>query len=214
MNIKRLSYSPIDLIVCAGRTCTDTLEGNPEAYVWDVIDGDGKNFITGLIQKGHESVIEHVYYTFHVDGLSRAALQELARHRLASYSVKSTRYTLKKLLDSTEENLRDQFVHTGDYHIDELILNQMISIHGLLRYNQRFNISTPNDKLKYALPEAFKTTVVFTINARSLRNFLKLRSSKRALWEMRELAAGIYDHLPMDHKFMFEDVMTNVEGES
>ena len=45
----------------------------------------------------HASTIEHLSYTFDIDGVSRALLQELARHRIASYSVKSTRYTLKEL---------------------------------------------------------------------------------------------------------------------
>ena len=47
----------------------------------------------------HASTIEHLSYNFDIDGVSRALLQELARHRIASYSVKSTRYTLKELRD-------------------------------------------------------------------------------------------------------------------
>ena len=45
----------------------------------------------------HSSTIEHLVYSFDIDGISRAVLQELARHRIASYTVKSTRYTLKEL---------------------------------------------------------------------------------------------------------------------
>ena len=47
----------------------------------------------------HSSTIEHLNYSFDIDGISRAVLQELARHRIASYTVKSTRYTLKELKD-------------------------------------------------------------------------------------------------------------------
>ena len=47
----------------------------------------------------HASTIEHLVYSFDIDGISRAVLQELARHRIASYTVKSTRYTLKELKD-------------------------------------------------------------------------------------------------------------------
>jgi thymidylate synthase (FAD) len=47
----------------------------------------------------HASTLEHLVYTFDIDGISRACLQELVRHRMASYSVKSTRYTLKELKD-------------------------------------------------------------------------------------------------------------------
>jgi len=49
------------------------------------------------IKNKHSSTLEHINYTFDIDGISRACLQELARHRMASLSVKSTRYTLKEL---------------------------------------------------------------------------------------------------------------------
>lgn len=64
-----------------------------------------------------------------------------------------------------------------------------------------------NDVSKYCLPEALKTSLIWTINARSLRNFLTLRSSKRALWEMRELAAKVFAAIPDDHQFIFADCM-------
>ena len=51
----------------------------------------------------HKSTLEHLVYTFDIDGISRACLQELARHRIASYSVKSTRYTLKELKEEILE---------------------------------------------------------------------------------------------------------------
>ena len=47
----------------------------------------------------HASTIEHLVYSFDIDGISRAVLQEICRHRVASYTVKSTRYTLKELKD-------------------------------------------------------------------------------------------------------------------
>ena len=62
-----------------------------------------------------------------------------------------------------------------------------------------------NDKLKYALPECWKVQLTSTINARSLQIFLKLRSSKAALWEIRELANHLYSVLPEEHKYLFKD---------
>jgi len=61
-----------------------------------------------------------------------------------------------------------------------------------------------NDKAKYCLPESYKTELTWSINARSLQNFLTLRSSKSALWEIRELAYSVYQALPKDHKYLFE----------
>lgn len=62
-----------------------------------------------------------------------------------------------------------------------------------------------NDELKYAIPECWKVKLTSTFNARSLQNFLKLRSSKAALWEIRELANHLYSALPEDHKYLFTD---------
>ena len=53
----------------------------------------------------HASTIEHLSYSFDIDGVSRACLQQLCRHRLASYTVQSTRYTLSKLLKNEESFL-------------------------------------------------------------------------------------------------------------
>ena len=159
----------------------------------------------------HESTIEHLVYSFDIDGISRACLQELARHRIASLSVKSTRYTLKELLNSDVDFWFDSpadceweeaakfLVFTGDDLVDSHNIRQL----GLLQQRLRSGIS--NDYAKYMLPEAFKTSLVWTINARSLRNFLSLRSSKDALWEIRKLAWKIYVEIPETHKFLFED---------
>lgn len=65
----------------------------------------------------------------------------------------------------------------------------------------------PNDIAKYFCTEAFLTSLIWTVNARSLRNFLSLRSSKRALWEMQELAGKVFAALPEDHQFIFADCM-------
>lgn len=62
-----------------------------------------------------------------------------------------------------------------------------------------------NDKLKYSLPEALKVSLVSTWNARSMQNFLSLRSNKSALWEIRELAYAIYEKLPNEHQYLFEE---------
>ena len=62
-----------------------------------------------------------------------------------------------------------------------------------------------NDKAKYCLPESYKTELTWSVNARSLQNFLSLRSDKSALWEIQKLAYALYDALPEDHKYIFEE---------
>ena len=64
------------------------------------------------------------------------------------------------------------------------------------------------DDAKYLLPESYKTSLVWTINARSLQNFLALRSSLSALPEIQELALNIYKAIPSEHKFIFKNIMS------
>ena len=144
----------------------------------------------------HKSTLEHLVYTLDIDGISRACLQELARHRMASYSVQSSRYTLSKIL---KDGVEGCYVPTGITQLDKNVEDALITI------DNSSNI--PNDKLKYMLPEAMCTSLVWTINARSLQNFLELRSSKSALWEIRELAKNVFNALPSEHKYLFRESM-------
>jgi len=162
----------------------------------------------------HASTIEHLNYTFDIDSISRACLQELARHRMASLSVKSTRYTLKELKGEKSFYLESDFkcydtdigkraskylVFTKNDRTDH---NSMLALENL---RQDLRAGVPNDLAKYCIPEAYKTSLVWTINARSLQNFLALRTNKAALWEIRELAYEVFKQLPEEHKFLFED---------
>jgi thymidylate synthase (FAD) len=147
----------------------------------------------------HGSTLEHIHYTFDIDGISRACLQELARHRVASLSVKSTRYTLKELTKANSV-LKDFLVEVNP-KVD--LANEI----ALSAVRDALNKGLSNDLAKYMLPEAFKTSLVWSINMRSLQNFLELRLSKAALWEIRELAKEVYNALPDDHKFMYEEVV-------
>jgi len=151
----------------------------------------------------HKSTLEHLVYSFDIDGISRACLQELARHRIASYSVKSSRYTLKEIknLGSDVNTVLPYFVSTGNKTIDETNHSAMIELREALKEG------ISNDEAKYLIPEAYKTSLVMTINARSLQNFLELRSSSAALWEIRLLAQAIYDAIHDDHKYLFKECM-------
>jgi thymidylate synthase (FAD) len=159
----------------------------------------------------HASTLEHLYYNFHISGISRACLQELARHRISSFSVKSTRYTLKEL--KNEEQFNDfnneldykraskYVVWTGNSSVDLTIFFMLEDLRSLIAEG------ISNDIAKYALPEAYKVELAWSINARSLQNFLTLRTNKAALWEIRELAYKIFEALPEDHKYLFENLI-------
>ena len=161
----------------------------------------------------HSSTIEHLNYSFDIDGISRAVLQELARHRIASYTVKSTRYTLQELknekpfklsLEENKERASKYVVFTDNYMVNCSILFALDELRELVVKGM------PNDIVKYCLPEAYKTSLVMTINARSLQNFLELRTSKHALKEIQDLARAMFEVLPSDHKFLFRSLLNDV----
>jgi len=143
----------------------------------------------------HDSVLEHVNYSFDLE-FSRAVLQEFSRHRHSSPSVQSTRYTLKKLSgDGNKLHI------TGDLVVDFYANEALKSVSGILEKG------VSNDLVKYASPEALMTKGIYTINARSIRNIFYLRTHRKALKEFRSLAGAMYDVLPDEHKFLFDDVI-------
>ncbi len=200
MKVTLLHHTP--LLICANaiRTCWQSFNKSDDGGERDrdLIDRVGNKF-------KHASTLEHLFYNFYIEGISRALLQELARHRMASLSVKSTRYTLKELKDEEPFNLQDKnraqkyLVFTDVDRVNDMSILALEN----LRYLLKEGIS--NDKAKYALPESYKTELTWSINARSLQNFLSLRSDKAALWEIRELAHTIYKALPEDHKYLFQE---------
>ena len=92
MKITLQHHTPLIFCANAIRTCWQSFDKSDEGGEKDreLIDRVGNKF-------KHASTLEHLVYNFYIQGISRALLQELARHRIASLSVKSTRYTLKEL---------------------------------------------------------------------------------------------------------------------
>ena len=199
MQVNLLNFTDLKICSHAIRTCWQSFDKGDNGGEKDIelIDRVGNKF-------KHASTLEHLNYTFYISGISRACLQELARHRMASLSVKSTRYTLKELRNETEFELGD-FVRASKYIVlttNEAVDNASIKALENLREILQSQISL--DIAKYCLIESHKSELTWTINARSLQNFLSLRTSKSALWEIRNLAHEIYSALPNEHKFIFQ----------
>ena len=130
-------------------------------------------------------------------------LQELARHRMASPRVKSTRYTLKELKECENIDYDKFLVFTGIESVDSASKQALDNLQQILKDG------VANDKAKFCLPESYKTELTWTINARSLQNFISLRSTKEALWEIRDLANALYATLPDNHKYLFADSISD-----
>lgn len=142
--------------------------------------------------KKHLSVAEHIVMNWHVIGASRLELQEHMRHRMASPTVQSTRYVLKKMLDSIEYS--DVFVSPD---LSALPADKAALVDATVKYIQKQffsaakdlrNNGIPNDYIKYLLPESLRTSFSWTINLRSFINFLELRTDKHAHFEIRHIA--------------------------
>jgi thymidylate synthase (FAD) len=220
MKIKLMQHTSLEVCAHAIRTCWQSFDKSDDGGEKDkdLINRVGNKF-------KHASTLEHLTYTFYISDVSRALLQELARHRIASPSVKSTRYTFKELKDEisftngmSALELNEKYTNKDEVYSDKHMIraskylvwtNELFvdfsSVVALenLRLSLTFNIS--NDKAKFCLPESYKTELTWTINARSLQNFISLRSSNAALWEIRQLASSLFDTLPKDHQYLFQD---------
>ncbi len=194
MKVELLQHSNLKICAHAIRTCWQSFDKSDEGGEKDkeLIDRVGNKF-------KHASTLEHLSYTFYISGVSRALLQELARHRMASPSVKSTRYTLKELKEANFIDYEKFLVFTGIKTVDDASKDALDNLQKILLDG------VSNDRAKYCLPESYKTELTWTINARSLQNFISLRSSKAALWEIRDLSKSLFDILPNEHKYLFND---------
>ncbi|MEJ2437964.1 MAG: FAD-dependent thymidylate synthase [Sulfurovaceae bacterium] len=194
MKVTLLHSTPLNVCSHAIRTCWQSFDKSDDGGEKDLalIDRVGNKY-------KHASTLEHIHYNFFIQGISRALLQELARHRMASLSVKSTRYTLKELKECESIDYEKYLVFTGNEAVDSASKNALDALQKLLQSG------ISNDIAKYALPESYKSELTWSINARSLQNFLSLRTNKAALWEIRNLAYMVYEALPKEHQFLFEE---------
>ena len=159
-----------------------------------------------IIKAGHESILEHINLTYSVKGLSRACLQELARHRHISLSVESTRYTLKKeLLDGS---IVLSLPEGMDEELQRIIYGYLRT---LLDYVEK-HPNIPNDQLKYTIPEAVCTNLVLTANVREIRHIISLRSAPVALNEFRVLAYSLYEAVPEEFQYLLQDCVYKESG--
>lgn len=145
----------------------------------------------------HDSMLRFATYIFDVD-LSTSALLEWTRHSAGvDYAVESTRYVTKQNPDSIKVELSKNDV------VNEMLLRHINEIIQLIKDNPTF----ANDDLKLLLPQAYIYSMQVIFNAQSLKHFLKLRTPKSAHYHIRQLAYEMYNQIPDDHKFLFDDVV-------
>jgi thymidylate synthase (FAD) len=205
MKVELLRYTPDGekLIASAAKLCyspvgIDDIEEN-------LTEENVQKFLDMLINMGHESPIEHVTFTFAAEGVSRTLTHQLVRHRIASYSQQSQRYVKLEQFEyivppSIEKDERAKKLFEEAMRKDQEYYNKITEI--LYENNLKELLKDGvNEKqarhqaekmaiedARYVFPNACETKIVFTMNARSLMNFFRLRCCNRAQWEIRNLA--------------------------
>ena len=164
-----------------------------------------KKFLDNLMSLGHESPLEHMSFTFGIEGVSRSFLAQITRHRIASYSVKSQRYVKEGQFEfitppeiAADERASEIFQNAMRQDMEQY--NELTDIlkakhtkafleQGLeQKVAERKAEKKAIEDARYVLPNSCETKMVATFNARSLLNFFRHRCCERAQWEIRDCA--------------------------
>ena len=183
MEVTLLSHTKdIDaLIAAAARTCYSPMT---TAEIYETMSADpekNREFIQRLRDMGHESPLEHVSFTFGIDGVSRALTHQLVRHRVASYSQQSQRYVSGTKFDFVTP-------HTIQQDPNLQLAYSKFLMQAMETYEALVANGIPKEDARYLLPNATTSNIVVTMNVRELLHFFSVRCCTRAQWEIRELA--------------------------
>ena len=183
----RATPDPDELVALGARLCY--ARADLDALQQKVESGDQRGFVERVMQRGHLSVTEHASFTFAVEGVSRALLAQLTRHRIASFSVQSQRYV--SMADGFDYVIPPAIEALGEDERQEFI-RQMETMHTwYCHWQEKLGGAkeSANEDARFVLPNACETHITFTMNARELLHFFSLRCCNRAQWEIRALAA-------------------------
>jgi thymidylate synthase (FAD) len=215
MKVQLLSwtYDPEKVIATAAKVCY--APGTTED-VWNN-SFDYPAFIEKLRNMGHMSPFEHANFTWGIDGISRACSHQLVRHRIASFSQQSQRYVK---YDTDLKDMSDLFVvpepiMRGGDEIFDIYYNSLESIADIYEELVLHLMDSGMDEKKaaenarYILPNAMKTNLVMTMNARELMHFFELRCCRRAQEEINELAWAMLHKVQETFPAIFENCGPN-----
>lgn len=205
MKVQLISYTPNPekTVACAAKLCYSPI-GIDQVYD-GLTEEKARDFVDMLSSMGHESPIEHVSFTFGIEGVSRAFLAQVTRHRLASYSVQSQRYVKENQFEyvtppeiEADPKAKEIFIKAMEqdmenYHaLADLLAQkhyQEFLEQGCTEKQARSKAEKKAiEDARFVLPNACDTKMILTMNARSLMNFFHHRCCNRAQWEIRAVA--------------------------
>jgi thymidylate synthase (FAD) len=191
LNVRLLEMTPhaVALIYVACRQC---YAAKSAAVMFDEKSENSSKqseFIRKVVASGHESPLEHVTFTFAIEGVSRALTHQLVRHRIASFSQQSQRYVKETNFDyivppsiAADKDLKDEFLDIMG-SIQKSYNKLLDAFQSKGRVGER-----ANEDVRFVLPQAAETKIVATMNARELIHFFHQRCCARAQWEIKRLA--------------------------
>ena len=155
---------------------------------------DPMKLVKHLYRNGHHSVMEHIYFTFKIEGISRACSHQLVRHRHCSFTQRSQRYCsedgFRIIAPKTilKIDQRDAYVDL----MDEIERN----------YDELQTLGVPNEDARYVLPNACATSLYLSCNLRELIHIANERLCTRAQWEIRDLVKQMVALVDPELQFM------------
>ena len=190
VQLVRHTVDPEALTALGARLCY--AGGDVDSLLKSIEAKDQRAFVEKIMSMGHESVLEHVSFTFLIEGVSRVLLAQLTRHRIASFSVQSQRYVsyadgFGYIIPPAIEALGEEAV--AEY---ESQMQQMQSWYETWQKKLGDAGEKSNEDARFVLPNACETRVLLTMNARELRHFFELRMCSRAQWEIRQMAGSMF----------------------
>lgn len=181
----------------AGRVCYKSEE--------KITDDSAKLFVQNIIKSGHESVIEHEKVTVRII-CDRGVSHEIVRHRIASYSQESTRYC-----NYNADKFGNQLTFIRPYFWkddDEKYVIWKNTMEDIEKgYLKLISLGAKPQEARSILPNSLKTEIIVTMNLREWRHFFKLRASKAAHPQMREIAIPLLKAFQEKIPAVFDDIL-------
>jgi thymidylate synthase (FAD) len=200
MKVILINYTknPEKIVAQSARLCYSNLS------IEDLKKSLSNESITKLIKKimrlGHYSVLEHINFSFAMEGISRVTSHQLVRHRIASFSQQSQRYV--KISEKDFPYVVPKSIAKND-KLCKIFIDTVKQLDKI--YQQFLDDNIAAEDARYILPQAVVTKIIITANARELLHIFKLRCCNRAQWEIREVAKGMLKEVKDIAPIIFEN---------
>ena len=161
---------------------------------YDSNPSDPMKLVKHLYKNGHLSVMEHIYFTFKIEGISRACSHQLVRHRHCSFTQRSQRYCSEdgfRVVKPPSIERIDKY--DGYYNLLDYIDKN---------YEELQALGVPNEDARYILPNACETSLYLSCNLRELIHIANERLCTKAQWEIRELVKEMVSLVDPQLQFM------------